>query len=74
MIMRGIVLMFVGMGTVIVFLWLMVLVMHATALFFKRFAHLFPEKTPAVSHLNRITPDESVLVAIAIAAVKRLQD
>jgi sodium pump decarboxylase gamma subunit len=71
MLAQGLTLLIAGMGTVVVFLWIMVLLMQAMAAFFRRFAHLFPEEETAASHISRIKADESLDIAIAIATVKK---
>lgn len=70
MLMQGFTLMVAGMATVLLFLWIMVLIMNGTALFFRRFAHLFADPEPGRSHLDRLTRDDSIDIAIAIAAIK----
>ena len=73
MLSEGIVLMVAGMGTVFVFLWLMVLVMGGTAWFFQRFAHVFADEQPAESHLAVIAQDNYVEIAVAVAAIRHYQ-
>ncbi|MGE4299056.1 MAG: OadG family protein [Desulfovibrionaceae bacterium] len=77
MIEQGFILMVSGMGVVFLFLTLMVLVMHITAAFFKKYAHLFPEVQPAKAAMARPAAvagaphsDDTVDIAVAIAAVK----
>ncbi|MDP6523695.1 MAG: OadG family protein [Kiritimatiellia bacterium] len=71
MISQGLTLMVAGMGTVLLFLSLMVIVMYGTAWFFKRFAHLFVEEEPEGSHLAMLAPDDTVDIAVAVAAIRR---
>ncbi|MDA0989247.1 MAG: OadG family protein, partial [Verrucomicrobia bacterium] len=47
LLMQGIVLMVIGMATVFAFLILMILAMNASASFFRKYSHLFPEKEVA---------------------------
>ena len=70
MLAKGLTLMLTGMGTVFVFLCVMVLAMTGAAAFFKRFAHRFPDDRPEESHIERIKKDETVEIAVAIAAVE----
>ncbi|MBL7114833.1 MAG: OadG family protein [Kiritimatiellae bacterium] len=67
---QGLTLMVAGMGTVIVFLLVMVVVMHATAWVFRRFAHVLAEKEQPESHLQTLVPDDSIDIAVAIAAIR----
>ncbi len=70
MIQQGITLMLAGMGTVLLFLSIMVVVMNGTAWFFKKYAHLFPEEKHEESHLKSLTPDDSEEIAVMMAAVE----
>ena len=70
MLTQGLTLMVAGMGTVIVFLLVMVVVMHATAWFFRRFAHVFAEVKQPESHLQTLVPDDTINIAVAIAAIR----
>jgi sodium pump decarboxylase gamma subunit len=72
MVAQGITLMVAGMATVLLFLWIMVLIMHGTALFFRRFAHVFADPVPEQSHLDQLTRDDSIDIAIAVAAIRHL--
>ena len=65
MIMEGLRLMVVGMAVVFCFLSLLVMAMNGSALFFKRFAHYFPE-APAPEPGKTTDYAE---IAAAIAAV-----
>lgn len=73
MLMQGLVLMVAGMGTVVVFLSVMVLVMQATGVFFKRYAHVFaaPEPAPRVTQPTMQDGLEAVAVALAAVAARR---
>lgn len=62
--------MIAGMGTVLLFLSLMVIVMNITAWFFKKYAHLFVEDQEEESHLARLAPDDTVEIAVAMAAIR----
>ena len=70
MLSQGLTLMCAGMGTVIVFLFVMVMVMNVTAWFFRRFAHRFAEVVKSESHLQSIVPDDTIEIAVAIAAIR----
>ena len=67
LLMQGIVLMVTGMATVFAFLVLLIVAMSSSALFFRKFAHLFPEEeqTPAKSALDPVAE-----IAVALAAIK----
>ncbi len=73
MLMQGLVLMVAGMGTVVVFLALMVLVMQVAGVFFKRYAHVFavPEPTPRVAQPAMADGLEALAVALAAVAARR---
>ena len=59
---QGLVLLVIGMATVFAFLVLLVVAMQASAAFFKKFAHLFPEEV-----VKTAAPAASPMVAIAVA-------
>jgi Na+-transporting methylmalonyl-CoA/oxaloacetate decarboxylase gamma subunit len=65
---QGMVLMVVGMGTVFAFLILLVLAMQSAAAFFKKYAHLFPEK--AAVPAKSAGADPAIAVAVALAAIR----
>ena len=67
---QGLILMAAGMRTVFAFLLLLVLAMHLSASFFRRFARLFPEPEPK-QHIERLATDHAD-IALAVAAVKAL--
>jgi oxaloacetate decarboxylase (Na+ extruding) subunit gamma len=67
---EGLRLMVVGMSVVFSFLILLVVAMKASAAFFKRFAHLFPEEQKPTTGLQRVAEDNHADIAVAIAAVK----
>jgi sodium pump decarboxylase gamma subunit len=69
MLSQGVLLMFAGMGTVYVFLTLMVLVMQATGKFFKANEARFRDAVPAAAPRKAAGNDEGELVAAVIAAV-----
>ena len=58
-----------GMGGVFLFLIILVILMGCTANFFKKYAHLFPEKEEPVAKAPQ-KADSNVDIAIAVAAVK----
>ncbi len=64
---EGLVLLVVGMGTVFAFLILLVLAMQSTAVFFKKFAHLFPEE---VAKTSAPVANPAVAIAVALAAIR----
>ena len=69
MLSQGILLMFAGMGTVYVFLTLMVLVMQAAGRYFKVNEARFRDAVPAAPPRKAAGNDETELVAAVIAAV-----
>ena len=69
LLMEGLTLMVIGMVTVIFFLIVLILAMNASAAFFKKFAHLFPEEV-AVSPKAASAIDPRVEIAVALAAIK----
>jgi len=66
---QGMVLMMIGMGTVFGFLVLLVASMQLSTVFFKKFAHLFPEESSSVS--ASVNPDPMIVVALAALRAKR---
>ncbi len=70
LLMQGVTLMVIGMATVIVFLVLLIAVMGASAGFFKKYAHLFPEEVVETRAPAAATADPSVEVAAIIAAIR----
>lgn len=69
LLMQGIVLMVIGMATVFAFLVLLILSMNASAAFFSKFAHLFPEEQP-VQQKSAASADPSAEIAVALAAIR----
>jgi sodium pump decarboxylase gamma subunit len=67
---QGIVLLIVGMGTVFGFLVLLVAAMQLTAIFFSKFAHLFPEEVEATP-APAANPAAAIAVALAAIRAKR---
>ena len=65
---QGFVLMCVGMLVVFAFLALLVFTMGLMAVFFRRFAHLFPEEKVADSNLQNIATDYTEIAAVVAAA------
>ncbi len=69
LLMQGIVLMVIGMATVFSFLVLLIMAMSGSAMFFRKFAHLFPEEasipTKAASSVDPVAE-----IAVALAAIK----
>ena len=73
---NGLLLMVVGMGTVFLFLSIMVFCIGASSKISARFAHLIPEKEPpkrskAKAKAKPAAPENAVLVAVMAAAVQR---
>ena len=66
---QGLTLMIAGMGTVIIFLSLMVSVMQVTGAFFKKNADRFREQPGPESRVERISSDDSDVVAAVMAAL-----
>lgn len=66
---EGLVFMVVGMVTVFAFLILLVVAMQLSAVFFKKFGHLFPEELEADG--SRIEPAAAIAAAIAAIRAKR---
>jgi len=72
LLMQGIVLMVIGMATVFAFLVLLILAMNGSALFFKKFAHLFPEEEKSVAKAApAVDPSAEIAVALAVIKAKR---
>ena len=69
MIAQGILLMAAGMGTVFVFLVLMVLVMQAAGVYFKANEERFRELVPAAAPRKTETGDGNDVIAAVLAAV-----
>lgn len=68
---QGLVLMAVGMVVVFCFLILLVFAMQASAAFFKKFAHLFPEEVQEASKPAAADPVAEIAVALAAIRAKR---
>ncbi len=66
---QGLLLLATGMGTVFVFLVLMVLVMQAVGLFFKANEERFREAAPAAAPRKAAADDENERVAAVVAAI-----
>jgi sodium pump decarboxylase gamma subunit len=64
---QGLVLLVVGMATVFAFLILLVVSMQASAAFFKKFAHLFPEE---VTKPTAPAANPAAAIAVALAAIR----
>ena len=78
MISDGIILMFAGMGTVFLFLSLMVVVMQGASALLGRYTHLIPEEAPqskrAPQAMAAAAGYESQRIAVILAAVKAYRD
>jgi len=64
---QGLVLLVIGMVTVFSFLVLLVVAMQLSAVFFKKFAHLFPE---AVATTAAPAANPAAAIAVALAAIR----
>lgn len=71
MILQGLIIMVVGMGTVMLFLGLQVLVMQVSAAFFTHYRHLFGDDESESSHSADLATDQGVHIAVALAAIHR---
>jgi sodium pump decarboxylase gamma subunit len=69
MIAQGLILMLAGMGTVMVFLTIMVSVMQVTGAYFKKNIERFREQPTVANRIERISNDDSDIIAVALAAV-----
>ncbi len=69
LLMQGATLMVIGMATVFAFLVLLILAMNGSAVFFKKFAHLFPEETAAAPK-KQAASDPTAEIAVALAAIR----
>jgi len=69
LLMQGVVLMIIGMATVFAFLVLLVLAMSSSAVFFRKYAHLFPEEQ-SVAAAKPAVSDEAERIAAALAAIR----
>ena len=67
---EGFVLMVVGMTVVFAFLALMIGAMNLCAMFFIRFAHLFPDAPAATTAKPVRKTDDFTEIAVALAAIK----
>ncbi len=73
MISEGLALMAVGMTGVFSFLAFLLVLMYGIAWFFQRFAHWFPDDTPAQQPGEQRKSGAHVRLAVAIAAAKAYQ-
>jgi sodium pump decarboxylase gamma subunit len=69
MITQGLTLMVAGMGTVIFFLAVMVSVMQVAGTYFKKNIDRFREQPKTSNRIERISTDDSDVIAVAVAAV-----
>ena len=69
LLMQGLVLMVIGMATVFAFLVLLIASMNASAAFFRRFAHRFPEEVPPTGK-PAAAADPTAEIAVALAAIR----
>jgi oxaloacetate decarboxylase gamma subunit len=70
LLMQGLVLMVIGMATVFAFLVLLIAAMNASAAFFRRFSHLFPEEETAPRKPAAAAADPAAEIAVALAAIR----
>ena len=66
---QGLVLLVIGMATVFAFLILLVFAMQTSTVFFKKFAHLFPEDVAETAPAAPVA-DPAATLAVAIAAIR----
>lgn len=64
----GLVLMLIGMGSVFVFLGLLVWMMSLAASFFQRFSHWFPPEKPEGK--PAVVQDDTAMIAVMVAAIR----
>ena len=69
LLMQGVTLMVIGMATVFSFLVLLILAMNASAAYFRKFAHLFPDEVKETSKAASAS-DPTAEIAVALAAIK----
>lgn len=70
---QGLIIMTVGMGTVFMFLIVMVIAMHITHFVIKNVVNrLFPEVVPEAASAVKSTDDTEVAIAIAASKMLRL--
>lgn len=69
MIAQGLILMVAGMGTVMFFLTIMVTVMQLTGTYFKKNIDRFREQPKVSNRIERISNDDSDIIAVVLAAV-----
>ncbi|MDF7801021.1 OadG family transporter subunit [Pontiellaceae bacterium B1224] len=70
LLMQGVTLMVIGMATVFAFLVLLIVAMSSSAVFFSKFAHLFPEEQKAAPKKAPAAVDPSAEIAVALAAIR----
>lgn len=68
---QGLVLLVIGMATVFAFLVLLVIAMQLSAVFFKKYAHLFPEEVAQPAAAPVENPAAAIAVALAAIRAKR---
>jgi sodium pump decarboxylase gamma subunit len=69
LLMQGLVLMVIGMATVFAFLMLLIVSMSTSAVFFRKFSHLFPEEAPAAQK-PVAAGDPAAEIAVVLAAIR----
>ena len=69
LLMQGVTLMVIGMATVFSFLVLLIVAMSSSAVFFRKFAHLFQEEVQEPSKADSKS-DPVAEIAVALAAIK----
>lgn len=67
---QGLTLMVAGMGTVVFFLTVMVTIMQITGSYFKKNVDKFREQPKTANRVQRISHDDSDVIAVAVAAVR----
>jgi sodium pump decarboxylase gamma subunit len=69
MLVQGFTLMVAGMGVVILFLSLMVLVMQGSGAFFRKHGERFREPVEAENRMEQISTDDSEAIAVVVASL-----
>ncbi|MEI6893028.1 MAG: OadG family protein [Pontiella sp.] len=70
LLMQGVTLMVIGMATVFAFLVLLIVAMNGSAVFFKKFAHLFPEEAVDAPKKSVPASNSTAEIAVALAAIR----
>ena len=75
MLLQGLILMAVGVGTVVGFLGLLVMILTLSSKIIPRFNHILPDEQPKVkaqkAQKSDVSPDAEIAVAIAAAMLRQ---